>query len=161
MFRSRPHMCERAREWASLRLDGELSDFERVLLVSHLSRCPECAAYVLEIGAITEAIRAAELEPLPMPVALPLRRRVAYASLFLRVGAAAAAAALALAVGLGTQLRAPGNSLSGDASATRLPVNATSGATDSEIDALVRLPRLANLKATFGSVTQGRLGIDT
>ena len=34
MFQLRPHMCDRAREWASLGLDGELSDFERVLLDS-------------------------------------------------------------------------------------------------------------------------------
>ncbi len=159
MFRLRPHMCERAREWASLRLDGELSDFERVLLDAHLRRCPGCAAYVLEIGAITEAIRGAELEPLPMPIVLPLRRRVAYGSLFLRAGAAAAAA-LALTVGLGTQVRSPGNSLGGDAGASRLPVGATSGS-DSEIDSLITPPRLANLKAVFGSVRQGRLWIET
>ena len=157
MFRLRPHMCERAREWASLRLDGELSDFERVLLDSHLRRCPACAAYVLEIGAITEVIRAAELEPLTAPVALPLRRR--RASVVLQAGAAAAAA-LALTVGLAT-LSAPSRSLSGDASASRLPVGATSGASDAEMNFLITLPKLANLKSAYGSVRQGRLGIDT
>lgn len=159
MFRLRPHMCERAREWASLRLDGELSDFERVLLDSHVRRCPACAAYVLEIGAITEAIRATVLEPLPTPVLLPLRRRIPYARIVLQAGVAAAAA-LALTVGLAT-LSAPGHSLSGNASATRLPVSATSGGSDSEADLLITLPRLANLKAAFGSVRQGRLSIDT
>ena len=84
-------MCDRAREWASLGLDGELSDFERVLLDSHLRRCPACAAYVVEIGAITEAIRATELEPLAIPVVLPLRRRISYRGIVLQAGAAAAA----------------------------------------------------------------------
>ena len=156
MFRLRPHMCERAREWASLRLDGELSDFERVLLNSHLRRCPACAAYVLEIGAITDVIRAAELQPLTAPVALPLRRR--RASVVLQAGAAAAAA-LALTVGLAT-LSAPSRSLSGDASA-RLPVGATSGASDAEMNFLITLPKLVNLKSAYSSVRQGRLSIDT
>ena len=153
-------MCDRAREWASLGLDGELSDFERVLLDSHLRRCPACAAYVVEIGAITEAIRATELEPLAIPVVLPLRRRISYRGIVLQAGAAAAAA-LALTVGLATQGASSGRSLNGDGSATQLPVSATSGTSDSEIDSLITLPRLANLKASFGSVRQGRLSIDT
>ena len=71
------------------------------------------------------------------------------------------AAALALTVGLATQGASSGRSLNGDGSATQLPVSATSGTSDSEIDSLITLPRLANLKASFGSVRQGRLSIDT
>lgn len=49
--------CDRARTWASLRLDGELSEFERVLLDAHLERCDECRRSVALYAAATEAIR--------------------------------------------------------------------------------------------------------
>ena len=41
-------MCERAREWASLRLDGELSELERALLDAHTRNCAACAEYVAD-----------------------------------------------------------------------------------------------------------------
>src|SRR5437899_10136223 len=113
-------MCERAREWGSLRLDGELSDFEQVLLDAHLGRCEGCAAYVREIGAITLTIRAAQLEPMPRPVALPLRRRLAYTSRTLQAGAAVAAV-LAVTVGLGNQFGSPDNAAANLANDVRLP----------------------------------------
>ena len=37
--------CERARQWASTELDGELSSFERVLLHAHLDACPSCSEF--------------------------------------------------------------------------------------------------------------------
>src|SRR5205809_751494 len=83
-------MCERAREWASLRLDDELSEFEGALLDAHLRRCADCASYVLESGAGTAAIRGSELELLPRPVAIPLRPRRGSAGLAPQAGAAAA-----------------------------------------------------------------------
>jgi anti-sigma factor RsiW len=151
-------MCERAREWASLRLDGELSEFERVLLDAHLRRCAACAAYVGEIGAITATIRATALEPLPRPIALPLRRRIAWASRGLQAGAAAAAVA-ALTIGLGIQSSVSGSSPGSGAGRHASAIS--SGPSSENGDWLVRLPRLANLKAQFGAVRQGRLGIDT
>lgn len=142
-------MCERAREWGSLRLDGELSEFERVLLDAHLSRCEACDAYVREIGAITLTIRAAALEPLPRPVAIPLRRRVFRPAGALQAGAAVAAV-LAVTVGLGIQSGRTAGSSSLVANAVRLPASEISSGPNSESDRLLRAPRLANLMAQQG-----------
>ena len=150
-------MCERAREWGSLRLDGELSEFERVLLDAHLSRCAACDAYVHEIGAITQTIRAVALEPLPRPVAIPLRRRVLRLGGALQAGAAAAAI-LAVTVGLSIQ---SGSSSSLVANAVRLPASEISSGPSSEGDALLRVPRLANLKAQQGIGYQRGLRIES
>jgi predicted anti-sigma-YlaC factor YlaD len=49
--------CIRAREWASLRLDGELSELERLFLRHHLGRCPECRAFAGSLAAVAGAIR--------------------------------------------------------------------------------------------------------
>ena len=38
-------LCARARFWASLRVDGELSELEGALLDAHLGRCADCSAY--------------------------------------------------------------------------------------------------------------------
>ena len=67
------HLCERARFWASLRLDGELSELEGALLDAHLARCAECRALADGFGASTTALRSAPLERLA-PVALDLPR---------------------------------------------------------------------------------------
>ncbi len=83
--------CERARECASLRLDGELSEFEQALLGAHLARCEPCSSYAAELDAITSRLRSAPFERLAQPVTLPARRRVS-----LRRAEVAAAAALML-----------------------------------------------------------------
>ncbi|MEA2425156.1 MAG: hypothetical protein QOH13_1566 [Thermoleophilaceae bacterium] len=67
------HLCERARLWASLRLDGELSELEGALLDAHVARCAGCRAVVEGFGASTTALRSAPLERLA-PVALDLPR---------------------------------------------------------------------------------------
>lgn len=82
--------------WASLQLDGELSELERALLDSHLARCEPCEVFVREVGAATRGLRAAELQRPVHPITLPSRRR-----LVRPVHVSAAAAVLALAVGLG------------------------------------------------------------
>jgi anti-sigma factor RsiW len=67
--------CERARECASLRLDGELSEFEQVLLAAHLAHCEPCRSFAAELEAVTMRLRRAPLEALEQPVTLPARRR--------------------------------------------------------------------------------------
>jgi len=91
--------CDRARQWASTQLDGELSSFERVLLHAHLDACPSCSAFSSEIGGLTGALREAPLELLASPVEMARPRR----RLSLRLAPAAAAMAVA-AVGLGSLL---------------------------------------------------------
>jgi predicted anti-sigma-YlaC factor YlaD len=90
--------CDRARQWASLELDGELSTFERALLESHLEACPSCAEFRAEIGGLTGALRAAPHEQFGGVVLGRVRRRVR-----MRLAPAAAAMAVA-AVGLGSVL---------------------------------------------------------
>lgn len=59
------HLCERARFWASLRLDGELSELEGALLDAHLASCVSCREVAGGFGASTTALRAAALRPVP------------------------------------------------------------------------------------------------
>jgi predicted anti-sigma-YlaC factor YlaD len=98
-MRIRGQTCDRAREWASLRLDGELSELESALLDAHLKRCDACRAFAAEVDSIALALRAAPLERLEQPVVLPLRRR-ARTLRVVQVGVAAAL--VAAAAGLGT-----------------------------------------------------------
>ena len=82
-------LCERTRGWVSLSLDGELSEFERALVESHLDRCAPCGAFAAEISAATGLLRGAPLEPVPHMVVLTARRRN-IGVLAMRAGAAAA-----------------------------------------------------------------------
>jgi ferric-dicitrate binding protein FerR (iron transport regulator) len=66
-------LCARARLWASLRVDGELSELEGALLDGHLGRCAECATVVEGFETTTEALRSAPLTA-HRPVVLPARR---------------------------------------------------------------------------------------
>jgi predicted anti-sigma-YlaC factor YlaD len=87
-----PTECSRAREAASARLDGELSELEAVQLDGHLGRCAACAEYAQLIAATAGRLRAAALERPAEPIEIPrLRRR-------LRLVPAAAAAAVVAAV---------------------------------------------------------------
>lgn len=91
--------CHRARHWASLDLDGELSSFERALLDAHVTACPSCADFHAAIGEFTGALRAAPLEP--FNGAIEIRRAWRRA----RLAVAPVAAAMAVvAVGLGSIL---------------------------------------------------------
>jgi predicted anti-sigma-YlaC factor YlaD len=67
------HLCERARSWASLRTDGELSELESALLDAHLERCDACRAFAQGTEAVALAIRSAEPQTMA-PLALVLRR---------------------------------------------------------------------------------------
>lgn len=91
--------CERARQWASIELDGELSTFERVLLRAHLAHCPPCRGFREHTSGLTHALRTAPLEQLEQPIQIGRMRR----RLRLRLAPAAAAMAVAF-VGLGSIL---------------------------------------------------------
>ena len=100
--------CERARQWASLRIDGELSELEDALLAKHLEGCASCNAFAVRLAATTEAVRAAPQErpQISYPqferpvIRLPVGRRVA-------IVAIAAAAALGAFVGSSLQKPSP------------------------------------------------------
>lgn len=68
-----PQECERARAWASLALDCELSQLERAHLRTHLDGCAGCATFVAGLREVTHELRAAEL-PQPSRPLLPRRR---------------------------------------------------------------------------------------
>ena len=92
--------CERARAWASLELDAELSELERALLESHLSRCVACAAVVADMRALTRLVRGAELERPERTIFEPRARHATRGSgVALRVALAATLAALAAGLG--------------------------------------------------------------
>jgi predicted anti-sigma-YlaC factor YlaD len=112
--------CDRARQWASTEVDGELSSFERVLLHAHLDACLSCREFSGTLAGLTTALREAKLEQLEQPIVISRVRRRAR----LRLAPAAAAMAVA-AVGLGSMLATSMRSSS--VSVTHVPVQATVG----------------------------------
>jgi predicted anti-sigma-YlaC factor YlaD len=113
--------CDRARQWASTELDGELSTFEHVLLRAHLVGCSSCKDFRASIAGTTRALRAAPLEQLESPVEIRrIRRRPR-----LRLAPAAAAVAVA-AVGLGSFL-ASAQVRSSSVNATRVAPSPVAG----------------------------------
>ncbi|HWB56211.1 MAG TPA: zf-HC2 domain-containing protein [Gaiellaceae bacterium] len=107
---SRHAGCEQARAWASLALDGELSELEHELLTAHLDDCMGCAAFARRTWALTHLVRATPLEApegrlAVLPVESPRRRRRAA----IQVAVAATLAALAAGMGVlvGSLTRAP------------------------------------------------------
>jgi predicted anti-sigma-YlaC factor YlaD len=96
--------CLQAREAASARLDGELSELGTARLELHLRDCLECSAYAAEIETIADRLRAAVLERPESRIALPQRRRLPLhaAVAAVAVVAAVAASSIALERGLGT-----------------------------------------------------------
>jgi predicted anti-sigma-YlaC factor YlaD len=90
--------CEHARAWASLGLDGELSQVEQALLRAHVGRCAVCAEFTSDVGELTQELRTTELERVVVE-GLPARRRSS-GRRTLQLGAAAAV--VVIAAGLGT-----------------------------------------------------------
>jgi len=84
--------CARASEWLSLRLDGQLSEFEELLLEAHLARCGECRAFAASSAGLTHALRSTPLERPTFTFEAP--RRTRGRTVALRAVSAAAAAAL-------------------------------------------------------------------
>jgi predicted anti-sigma-YlaC factor YlaD len=109
--------CERARQWASIELDNELSTFERVLLRAHLTGCTSCREFRSGIKGITGTLRSEPLVPLESMIDINRFRRPRR-----RLHLAPAAAAVAVAaVGLGSLLASsavrPGSVAAGPARA--------------------------------------------
>lgn len=135
--RPRGILCDRARNWASLAPDGELSELERKLLGSHLDRCDACANFAVHVAAVAAELRAASLEPLERPISVPSwRRRPAYA----RLSAVGAAAAVAL-MALGVAARPP---LSTDERERREFANVTNFASNAEGEVALIIRRSEN-----------------
>jgi hypothetical protein len=96
--RATHHPCDRARSWAALAPDGELSELERTLLRAHLVRCGSCRRFAADVAAIAAALRGDSLEPLPRPISVPPWRRRLVLARARTVGAAAAVAVMALGI---------------------------------------------------------------
>lgn len=95
-----PARCERARQWASLRVDDSLSSFESAILDRHLRSCDDCRTFAATVATQTYLLRRAPLAE--------LARMVEVESASSRVvprgiGALAAAAVALTALVLGTQ----------------------------------------------------------
>ena len=91
--------CDRARQWATADVDGELSRFEIVLLRAHLDACPSCREFHAAVGGITKTLRATPLERLERAIEVRrLRWRVR--SRFAPAAAAMAVAAVVLGSGV-------------------------------------------------------------
>ncbi|HUK45365.1 MAG TPA: zf-HC2 domain-containing protein [Gaiellaceae bacterium] len=89
--------CERAAQWVSLELDGELGRLEQAALARHLRRCDRCRASSDEVGAFTALLReAVPVEPArAIPVVTPAWARRRAGATTLGGGALALAAVLA------------------------------------------------------------------
>jgi anti-sigma factor RsiW len=97
MVRGRSRTCDRTRAWISAELDGELSEFESILVRGHLVRCGSCRTFKHDAAAFAGALRSAPLEQMSRPVVVPRRGRIAFNPL--RVPGVAALAVLMIASG--------------------------------------------------------------
>ncbi len=97
-----PEQCERARGWASLRVDGELPELQSVLLDVHLRRCRGCRAFARGTENVAAALSSARLEgPVHLALVLPPRGRLrALLRTAVAAGAVAAAAVGATLAGV-------------------------------------------------------------
>ena len=99
---SHPDECDRARELASRRLDGDLTEFDVGLLKMHLRDCAECTEVTQAMERMTERIRGTRLlEPGPARPAVVSAARPRRRSGHRVLATAAAIAATAAAAGAG------------------------------------------------------------
>jgi predicted anti-sigma-YlaC factor YlaD len=103
--------CERASQWISLDLDGELTELERAALARHLERCDGCRAASDEIGGFTSLLREAPLVGLARPAVVDSPGRARF-----RATRRAAVVALAAAAAVVASLMALPNSSTTSAS---------------------------------------------
>jgi anti-sigma factor RsiW len=111
----RPNTCERASQWISLDLDGELSQLEQAALARHLVSCSRCQAVSAEVSSFTRLLREAPLIELGREVAHTspgrirgrVARRAGFSLAFASLAAAAVFGGLVLSgsnVGVGSAL---------------------------------------------------------
>ena len=89
--------CLRAREWSSLRADGELSELESELLERHLADCSECAGFEARLRAVARTLRTTPVErprtvlelPRPSRFVIPRQRVLALAAVIMAAGVGA------------------------------------------------------------------------
>ncbi len=98
--------CDRARQWASLKLDGELSELETLLLERHTSSCAACREWQAGIDRATALLREA---PVEQPTRRFVQERAAGVPFPLRYRLAVAGVAAAAVLGsiLGAALDRP------------------------------------------------------
>jgi predicted anti-sigma-YlaC factor YlaD len=101
--------CERARQWSSLRLDGELSELEGALLEKHLETCVSCVSFAERLTATALSLRTTPSEAPRIRFEIPKRTRVPFPT-SRRVAVAAIAAALGLGSLVGSMLHRPAGS---------------------------------------------------
>jgi predicted anti-sigma-YlaC factor YlaD len=144
MARGRMETCNREREWISRALDGELSEFEQVVVAAHLERCAECRAFAADVRACTTLLRSAPAEPLETGIWLGDPRRSARAArLRLRVAPAASAAAALAAAFLGVTFVPEGSRVAVDDEAAFVAAPLLDPAQTNELVLEVRRQRLA------------------
>ena len=98
--------CERAREWASLRLDDELSVLEEEILERHLDFCDACRRFEEGMRLSTARIRST---PLEAPTRrMPVPARTGMVTQYRKRTALVAAAALAIGALVGSLVERPG-----------------------------------------------------
>jgi predicted anti-sigma-YlaC factor YlaD len=85
------------RAWISAELDGELFEFESILLRAHLAGCEACRTFKHDVAAFSGTLRDAPLEAMSRPVVVSRRSRLAFRPL--RVPGVAALAVLMIASG--------------------------------------------------------------
>jgi predicted anti-sigma-YlaC factor YlaD len=96
-----PIECAQARDAASARLDGALSELDELRLEAHLDTCADCRSFAVEGRAIAAVLRASALEQpgRPMFAPVPQRRPLVRRPLVRAHAAAAAVVLLAAATG--------------------------------------------------------------
>ncbi len=95
--------CERTRQWVSVALDSELSQFERALVKNHVACCADCRSFQRSVTAVTVVVRNSPSQRMSRDLYLPVRRRLAWSSptAVARLGSAAAAVIVSvISVGL-------------------------------------------------------------
>jgi predicted anti-sigma-YlaC factor YlaD len=144
MDRSTSQLCDRARQLASLRLDGELSELEAALLDAHLARCAGCSAFAATSVNIATALRALAPEPFEATVAIPFVRR---AHRMRALQAAAAAALVVAAAAFGSVVNLAGGGGSAPATAAPAPRHTAMLAFADTPDQLRTLRRVALIES--------------